>query len=357
MEQLYNKEINICRDHFLLNLLASTLFFLSELCIIILYIKDCISFSSLLLIHLCIITVIFIVLIILRKNNADIRIFILLFFETAILGPVGPLIIICILLLNRFIFSNNNEALDNILEIMESNYYTESDTLYNRLTFIKGSETSYTQSEPFIDIMQYGTLEEKQQVLIMIRRYFRPEYTNILFKALRDPENNIRVQAASLVAALQNIATEKFNCLKEDLKGAREIINSVENFIEFYEYYVETEIFTLNNEIAQTIDTILERLSIFRKQYPHDSNAHSLAGQLLFKINKYEESFNALKACAECGKCTRDDLTELILLEDLFELKKYNDLRYFASKASAKYNDNNCTNESLKEIIEFWKNK
>jgi len=64
---------------------------------------------------------------------------------------------------------------------------------------IKANESDSTQEvpTPFVDILSYGTLAQKQAVILLITKHFNPVLAATLLVALKDSDSAVRVQAAT----------------------------------------------------------------------------------------------------------------------------------------------------------------
>ena len=93
------------------------------------------------------------------------------------------------------------------------------DKIYNSVRWHILSEEIST--EPFADIIKYGTIIEKQKVLIKIKKYFKPEFTSLLFEAVNDSDNSIRVQAAAIIASIEENFMKEYKELELKLKNEK----------------------------------------------------------------------------------------------------------------------------------------
>lgn len=92
--------------------------------------------------------------------------------------------------------------------------------LYNDI--ISGREATPDSAEvrSFQDIMASGTLEQKQAVMMLLSRAFRPVFAPILRQALNDRAAPIRVQAGSAVAHIENKFVERGKALLAEAEAA-----------------------------------------------------------------------------------------------------------------------------------------
>lgn len=65
------------------------------------------------------------------------------------------------------------------------------------------------QVMPFLDVLAFGSVPQRQSVIAIIVQQFRPAFAQALKAALRDEHNVIRVQAATAIARLENEFLER----------------------------------------------------------------------------------------------------------------------------------------------------
>ncbi len=335
-----------------INIIFITFVFVYEILISWLLIYSFISFNLFILGYLLCLLVLISVLIVKIIKKRDSRILIFLVIFTASLGVLGPLATLIIIITKNYIIKDSKSAIDNIIGILNEDYYNEAETLYNKLTFIRGSSSEYTNSEPFIDIMKYGSFYEKQQVLILAKRYFRPKYSKILFNALKNEDNNIRVEAASLMASLEKDATDKFKELQKIVVDKNNIIKIGERYLTFYNYYVETGVLVNIGYVNNFFRRIEEGLKNIIKKEINTTKYEILLGKILFKQKKYSEAIETYRK-NELSSFIKDTKALSYYLESLYQQKQFVEIRVVARQALAK-NNNYFSIKKLEPILKFW---
>ena len=129
------------------------------------------------------------------------------------LGPLGCLIAIIAttfhLVFARSFQGNFSDWLYQHLFVLESQEKT-SDKIYQRIVAGQEEVSKNIDTEPLVDVMNFGTIEQKQAALIKVVKYFRPHLTPVLQMGLHDSNNSIRVQAAAGLAKLQDEFHKKY---------------------------------------------------------------------------------------------------------------------------------------------------
>lgn len=129
------------------------------------------------------------------------------------MGPLGCLIAMIAstfhLIFARSFQGNFSDWLYQHLFVLESQEKA-SDKIYQRIVAGQEEVSRNIDTEPLVDIMNFGTIEQKQAALIKVVKYFRPHLTPVLQMGLHDSNNSIRVQAAAGLAKLQDDFHKKY---------------------------------------------------------------------------------------------------------------------------------------------------
>ncbi len=125
--------------------------------------------------------------------------FCLLFFFLGPIGMIGGMIMLPLLAL----YESAGTTVKELLAAIFPNIQIEPrKKLYDRIVFGQEEFGEVEANISFQDIMLYGTNEQKEKTIEKMLRFFRPEFAPILIKALNNPINAIRVQAAASIASL-----------------------------------------------------------------------------------------------------------------------------------------------------------
>jgi hypothetical protein len=138
-----------------------------------------------------------------RRRALDVRIAGLLALKTSVLGPVGPPVTLATLGLYVLFRRVHTTFADWYLALFARTRAGESETLFEQLN--SGREQANPKRiESFTDIMSFGTPAQKQAVVALVSRNFKPGFTPALKRALTDTDPSVRVQAATAMVRLEH---------------------------------------------------------------------------------------------------------------------------------------------------------
>ncbi len=123
---------------------------------------------------------------------------------TAAMGPVGALGFLLAGLL-RAQFRKTATPVEEWYRTLFPDFADEEEVaLAARIREGREAATVATGVAPFIDVLRLGSRDQKEAVLAMLARRFRPEFAPALKLALEDPVPSVRVQAATAAAQINN---------------------------------------------------------------------------------------------------------------------------------------------------------
>lgn len=156
---------------------------------------------------------------------------------------------------------------------------------------VKSGWDDYTQTAEvtsFQDLFNYGTLEQKQNVLDAIVKDFNPEYSNIIRRALEDPHNSVRIQAAAIVSKIDFDFQENISKL---LARYEEIPDDQENILRLADYYEAYSTSGILDSVRrnETANYAIKFYRLYLENHPDERNVLFAIGQLLFYSENYAE--------------------------------------------------------------------
>jgi hypothetical protein len=81
--------------------------------------------------------------------------------------------------------------------------------LWRRIGQRASDRPAAQQVTPFLDVLAFGSVPQRQAVIAIIAQQFEPAFATALRAALRDEHNVVRVQAATAIARLENQFLER----------------------------------------------------------------------------------------------------------------------------------------------------
>lgn len=284
------------------------------------------------------------------RYQADIRNHILACIFVLFLGPAGCLVSMICCTFN-YIFSRNRKK--NFSEWLFQYLYsgneheTRSDKLYQRIVAGQEALADNVDTEPLADIMESGTVEQKQQALIKAVKYFSPAMVPVLKAGLNDSNNLIRVQAAGGIARLQDDFHKKYvtseKKLQEENGDSEDLIRfagiceeyaqsglldsekkaaAIKNSIAIYERFSSANSGDMRINISLIKMLMIDKnhkraMEILDRITPHLSNpplpVKSTVMELLFETGNYEKMRN-FAADWDMNKKSDDPEDETLIL-------------------------------------------
>lgn len=208
-----------------------------------------------------------------------------------------------------------------------------SDRVYDR---VKGQLDDESSVEPasFADIIRHGTLEEKQAVLSIAGKSFKPSFAPIVRLALQDETNAVRVQAATAIAIVETRFADKLVELTKDIAegdpdGAKRLA-----LARLYDDYAFTGLLDGERE-ARNRERAIEGYEAHLRRTPRDAKTKLALGRILLRSKRYEDASHWLESAIE-DSGQKPELA-IWYMESLFHLRRFEDLRRWAEHYAADF--------------------
>ncbi|MBN2642950.1 MAG: hypothetical protein JXR78_14965 [Victivallales bacterium] len=272
--------------------------------------------------------------IIIAHFKIDVRNHILACVLVAFMGPFGGLIsLICntfhLILTWRF-KSNFSEWIFSYLFEMDASE-KESDKIYNRIT--AGQEVfGSIDTEPLVDIMDFGTLEQKQAALIKLVRNFTPELMAVLKKALNDPSNAIRVQAAAGLAKLQNDFNRQYTYYERKVIDSTGDVEELKGFARICEEYYNSRM--LDQE--RTAKAVRRSIALYEQAITLEPDDIDLKISLIRILQVNDQTKYAYEILKDIINSIQNPDMETIdtVMQLLMKTGRFAEMKAFASRVS-----------------------
>lgn len=182
--------------------------------------------------------------------------------------------------------------------------------------------------EPFMDVLRYGTDDQKRRALSKITSFFTPGFAPALHLALRDDSNMIRVQAATAISIIENRIQKRLFKLTNLYRLRRNEPMIALVLANYHDDYSFTGILDESRERENRVQA--KRLyEEYLKATPEDTAIRTRYGRLLLRMEDYHG------AIAQFEQAARDDLnpTRLAwLAEAYYRSGRYDRLRLLAAE-------------------------
>lgn len=209
---------------------------------------------------------------------------------------------------------------------------------------------------PYMDIMILGTEKQKKAALDTITTHFSPEFTPVLMKAIQDRNNAIRMQAATILARLEQSFSRTVLALENTIQKRPHSPKTTPLILKLaihYEAYANAGIIldkererALRHKAILIYEHYLERV-------PHDTEALFRLSSLYLKNGKLDESHTILtKTIHSEQTLTTSQMWHY--MECLYYKRDFTTLRHVARACFPSLNpdDPNCF--QLIEMVRLW---
>lgn len=184
---------------------------------------------------------------------------------------------------------------------------------------------------PFVDVLEHGALAQKQAVVALIARHFRPAFAPALRLALKDPQNAVRVQAATAVSLIEAGATSSALELERQRRERPGDLALLRELARHEDQYAFTGLLDAARE-QESRTRAIEAFRAYLAARPDDAGAWHELGRLFARLGQYDEALPCLREALRLGGGVE---TRLWTMECLFHLRRFADLRVLASESAA----------------------
>lgn len=268
---------------------------------------------------------------ILRILKGSLRFPSILCLLTAVMGIYGSIMSIAIIFLYAIYRREAISFTQWFNTLFPEDPMNDADRLYERLVHGWDDFTDKHHVTPYLDIMSRGTEDQKRLVLERITYHFRPSFSPILIKALGDPSNAIRVQAATTITKIETNFVTTTQILKEKLAKNPHDTKSLLILAKKLDGYAHSGL-TDQERAKDLCNQAIEIYQRFLTLEPNDAQTKFYLGRLYMRGNHYLEAYNLLKDSLEADGF-RSVKKVMWYLECLFQLKRFREIHELSHKA------------------------
>jgi len=209
------------------------------------------------------------------------------------LGPIGAFG--CALMaLVRWISSRSPVSFEEWYERLFPRAVTDrAQALYELIEWRGAKPSRESTAAPFCDVLDQGSVAQKQSVVTLIADHFKPEFSPALQRALNDPEPAIRVQAATAAARIENHFLQQSVVLQEERAKDPGSPSVMRRIALHHESYARSGL--LDTERAASERTIALEINMkLLKASPHDPELVATVARLLLELDRPELAMRLL---------------------------------------------------------------
>lgn len=287
------------------------------------------------------------------QRQQDLRLSLLLVTATAFLGPLGAagtLATIGLWALYRRSSTPFEQWYASMFPEQESKFSMQ---LYEQIIARPANSGERSGVVPFIDILSFGTVPQKQSAIALIADHFQPAFAPALKRALNDNRNAVRVQAAAAVSKVEKDFVARAVDLDKALANRPDDVDLLLAQARHYDEYAYTGILDSKRE-QDNREKASEVYFHYLRIRPEDLAARSAVGRLLLRKREFSRAANWMEEALQHG------FSAQILfwyMESLFHLGRFAELRELArSRYDDLARDNQFSYQAM-EAIRLWAGK
>ena len=285
------------------------------------------------------------------KKARDSRFAFLLALSTAFIGPFGAAGTLLALILHYFHSEYSQTFADWFNTIFPHVEMGMAESVhYNILTGRDETSKSYSVI-PFQDVLVIGSESQKRVALSRMTSQFHPSFAPAFARALKDPSNTIRVQAATAIAKIEDNFLQKLIALSRVYDQYKSDPDVVMALAQHYDDYAYTGILDDEYELINRS----RALDLYKEYYvlrPDDARVRLTIGRLLIRAGKLLDAREWLKQCMDEGYSTPTIVGWY--MEALYQLELYSELRQISTALDKKAEEIKDYPASMVKTVRMW---
>lgn len=292
----------------------------------------------------------------LTLREQDAKLPILLVLLTLTMGVFGTGLCIVTILLYIIYSRNSTSFADWYASLFPEEKDGGQSSLYERITLGWEDFSEKTNMVPYMDVITLGTDQQKRVALEKITRHFTSELSPVLIKALDDPSNAIRVQAATVLAKLEQGFAKTASNLEKKIHKTSNSDKAAKLLLQLAKHY-DTYVcagFILDKDREQAIRnkaiTMYER---YVEIEPDDLDARFHLGRLYLKNQNIDKAYPLLKSCIE-NEDRPSPAKIWHYLECLYHRRDFDTLKETAGTYFSCLNPDDSESFKVMEMVRLW---
>ena len=210
------------------------------------------------------------------------------------------------------------------------------------------SEEADGEVLPLIDLLDNGDELQKQSVVALVARSFRPSLAALLRRSLLDSSNGVRVQAATALTRIESRFTEQAVELRSQIAsgdGGAKL-----RLARLYDDYAYTGLLDPEREQQNRADA-LQLYQEHLGENPSDGMAKRAVARLLIRQGRYGEAEPWLGELRDAGGGVESALWRM---EVAFGLGRWDEVRALTAANAERLEQDTEATPALREVIALW---
>jgi polysaccharide biosynthesis protein PelE len=286
----------------------------------------------------------------LRAAGGDLRFPLLLLSTTVVLGPAGPAGMLVTVVLQRW-FARSATSFESWYASLFPEESGNAGPAGYEWTAPPQSAQDEASVIPFMDILSFGSRQQRESMIALITTRFRPEFAPVLRRALSDSNNAIRVQAATAMTMVENSFLERSMDLTNAAKqspGNPETLLALARHFDAYAFAGILDDQRERDNREKATQAYLKYLAL----KPNDLTAMAELGRILVRSGDYAEALAVLGRPVDDGTASPPIL--LWYMESLYGLGRYDELRRLTRTCQPRLESGDSLPVEVGEVVKLW---
>jgi polysaccharide biosynthesis protein PelE len=261
------------------------------------------------------------------RSGRDARFPLLLVAATAVLGPIGPAGVLLVVALHRYYLRSASTFESWYASLFPEESKDGDSALDRQLRAGNDGRGGEVDVVPFMDILSFGSRQQKQSMIALITTRFQPAFAPVLRQALNDGNHAIRVQAATAMTRVENGFLERSMRLSEAARRAPEDASTVLALARHYDSYAFAGILDDDRE-RENREKAIAAYGEYLELVPDDLSARAGLGRILVRKGEYRPAIDVLRKAIDAGNFSPQIV--LWCMESFYRLGMFEQLREVA---------------------------
>lgn len=262
-----------------------------------------------------------------QLKKQDLRLPLSLWLMVTTMGAFGSGLVVCCIMLYA-IYNHTATSFTEWFASIFPDTGSVEESIYERLKFGWEDFSEKHGVVPFKDVMLLGSEQQKRLALAKIARHFKPEFAPALRIALASPSNPIRVQAAAIIARLEQDFSRVILHMEHSLEQRTndpELLHQIGERCDAYAYSGLLDRLR-EQEFRRKAIQYFERFLAIRQG---EQDALFALGRLYLRDGKPLKAYQSLKVIILAQRHPSSHIIPW-MMECLYKLKRYGELKNFA---------------------------
>ncbi len=286
------------------------------------------------------------------RRGLDLRLAGLMLVTTPVLGLLGPVCTLAAAALHALFRRYATGFQDWYLSLFPESEIEPAQELYELI--VSGRETAHLAAgESFTDVMSVGSPQQKQAVIALVARHFRPAFTPALKAGLADADPSVRVQAATATARVEHEFNERWLALDHAVQSHPDDVPTRAALARHLDDYAFCGLLDSNRE-AEIREKALDGYRRCLDLAPDDDDIRHDLGRLLLRCGLAGEAAERLEPLIDRSA---DRRILFWYAESLFRLGRYAELRALPQRRPDHLGAGVALPDTLRDVFALWRDE